>query len=193
MVLYTWPMRTPGESRSTMNAEMPLSVLPNTMKWWALGALVMNVLTPFSIHSLPLRTAVRRASRRRPSPHPALSARTSRSTRRSPSSASTSCAALRCRTSRCPTQPMPVCTLIYVDRPQGPRPSISCTSAFCVTDRPRPPYSVGNAQAEQAELLGSARSPRRGSHASLRSRASASSLALLRNRELSSVAACLLR
>src|ERR1700687_129581 len=42
-----------------------------------------------------------------------------------------------------PTQPMPVCTLMKLANPQGPRPSCSWTSAFCDTDSARPPYSAG--------------------------------------------------
>src|SRR5215510_2800390 len=38
---------------------------------------------------------------------------------------------------------MPVCTLRKVASPHGPRPIISCTSAFCTTENPKPPYSGG--------------------------------------------------
>src|SRR5262249_30636409 len=57
------PTDNPGESRSTMNAEMPLLpaarlVEANTMNTLAIGALVMNILEPLRTHRPDRSSAV---------------------------------------------------------------------------------------------------------------------------------------
>jgi hypothetical protein len=141
-----------------MNAQMPLSLLAKTMKWWALGALVMKVLVPFSTHSLPFFTAVLFIA---PASEPASGSVSANDPIHSPRAIIGRyfffCSSLPKRTM--PMQPMPVCTLMNVDSPHGPRPSISCTSAFCSTEKPTPPYCSGMLSPSRPSSLASAIKP----------------------------------